>query len=66
MHSYPEGIEKSLTLSGLSGSYALPFGSGGAPLRGDPRLMSVIPTGIEAEELSKEMDTRNVMSAPDF
>ena len=63
MHSDPEGIEESLT---LSGSFAFPFVSGGAPLRGDPRLMSVIPIGIVAEELSNEMDTQNVMSSPNF
>ncbi len=35
---------------------------GGAPLRDYPRLLSAIPIGIEAEELSSEIDTQKVMS----
>ena len=40
--------------------------SGGAPLRGDPRLIAVIPVGMKAEELSSEIVSQNIMSIPKF
>ena len=40
--------------------------SGGAPLRGDPRLIAVIPVWMKAEELSSEIVSQNIMSIPNF
>ena len=54
MRSDPEGIEESLT---PSRAFACPLVPGGAPLRDDPRLLSSIPIGINAEKLLSEMDT---------